>query len=162
MQVSSKQQRRALRRATRTQCHAVSSDDFELLGERVLDLSPRGMLVSCDMPVSLGESLIVSFETPGRDSVWLDAEAEITRIIYGYRQTDPGYCIGLRFTYLERIARGELLTRLSGLPPPIPQRRPPPRPAPEWSVPLRSSVVASPIVRVSPAYRGIPAGVFSA
>src|SRR5688572_9496093 len=98
---SANSQRRAVRRATRTRCQAVGETGFELLGEIALDLSPRGMLVACDAPAALGEPVLVSLLTPGRDPVWLDAEAEVARIVYGYRQGDAGYCIGLHFRYLE-------------------------------------------------------------
>jgi hypothetical protein len=123
MDSDSKRYRRAVRRAARTRCQAVATQGFRLLGERVLDLSPRGMLVACDESVSLGEQVIVSFRAPGAQALWMDAEAEIARIINGFRPADPGYCIGLDFTYFERGDRFELLSRLSGCPPPIPQRR---------------------------------------
>ncbi|HMI93525.1 MAG TPA: PilZ domain-containing protein [Polyangiales bacterium] len=117
-------QRRAMRRAARSRCQVVSRAEFELLGETALDVSPRGILLACDVPVALGERVIMSLSAPGPDEFWLDAEAEVARIVYGFRNGDPGYCAGLRFTYLERSARQELLTRLVGLPPPVPQRRP--------------------------------------
>lgn len=159
-------QRRAVRRAARTRCHAVSSEGFELLGERALDLSPRGMLVACDAPAALGEEVMVSFVAPGRESLWLDAEAEIARIIYGFREGDPGYCIGLRFTYFERSARHELLARLSGYPPPIPRRRPSAVRARCGISPAHigsdSAVLLRPVLRVSPAHGAVPAGTFRA
>jgi hypothetical protein len=143
----------------------VGEHGFELLGELALDLSPRGMLVACDAPAALGEPVLVSLLTPGRDPVWLDAEAEVARIVYGYRRGDRGYCIGLRFKYFERLARNELLSRLSGMPPPVPQRRPrPARSRVAWGVEmpvLQPPVVAAQMLRVSPARGAIPAGVFS-
>jgi hypothetical protein len=81
------------------------------------------MLVASDAPVELGERVIVSFRAPGSDQLWMDAEAELARVIQGYRPDDPGYCIGLDFTYFERSSREELLTRLAGVPPPVPSRR---------------------------------------
>jgi hypothetical protein len=151
-------QRRAMRRAVRTSCQAVSSAGFELIGERALDVSPRGMLVACDAPVALGEEVIVSLEIPGREPFWLDAEAEIARIVYGYRRGDPGYCAGLRFTYLERGARNELLARLAGVPPPVPQRRA----AAAQASSACSSVLLRPVMRVGQPSWVVPAGVFSA
>lgn len=115
--------RRAVRRAVRGRCHAVGTREFSLLGERMLDLSPRGMLVACDAPTGVGDDVVVSFRAPGSDGLWLDAEATVARIIEGLRPGDPGYCIGLDFTYFEKCSRDELLTRLAGLPPPVPQRR---------------------------------------
>lgn len=115
--------RRAVRRAVRGRCHAVASQEFSLLGERMLDLSPRGMLVACDAPARVGDDVVVSFRAPGFDGPWLDAEATVARIIEGLRPGDPGYCVGLDFTYFEKRSRDELLTRLAGFPPPVPQRR---------------------------------------
>jgi hypothetical protein len=155
-----KQQRRAMRRAAHIRCQAVSDRGFELLGERALDLSPRGMLLACDLPATLGEEVLVSFQTPGLHPLWLDAEAEIARIVNGYREGDPGYCLGLRFTYLERAARNELLARLAGVPPPLPQRR---MPARSTRIEQQShAVLVRSIFRVSPARGGFPAGVWSA
>jgi len=149
-------QRRAMRRAARAHCQVVSRAEFELLGETALDVSPRGILLACDVPVALGERVIMSLNAPGPDDLWLDAEAEVARIVYGFRNGDPGYCAGLRFTYLERAAREELLTRLVGMPPPIPQRRP--------GVRSRSGGDAVRMLftqRIGKPYP-VPAGVFSA
>lgn len=115
--------RRAVRRAVRTECQAVQLRAFQLFGERVLDLSPIGMLVKCDRRAMLGDEVIVSFRAPGANSPWFEAEAEVARVIRGCRASDHGYCAGLRFTYFEKSSRDELLTRLAGHPPPIPQRR---------------------------------------
>ncbi|HKU39255.1 MAG TPA: PilZ domain-containing protein [Polyangiales bacterium] len=116
-------QRRAVRRAVRTQCQAVERGEFRLFGERVLDLSPRGMLVSCDQPTRVGDDVVVSFKAPGAGELWLEAEAIVARLVHGQRIGDRGVCAGLDFTYFEKPARHELLARLAGLPPPIPQRR---------------------------------------
>ncbi|HEY2732903.1 MAG TPA: PilZ domain-containing protein [Polyangiales bacterium] len=115
-------QRRAVRRAIRTGCQVVG-DEFELISERVVDLSPRGMLVACGRTTRIGDDVIVSFRAPGRDGLWLDAEATVARIIRGERWGDAGYCAGLDFTYFEKHARQELLARLAGYPPPVPRRR---------------------------------------
>ncbi len=156
MQISLAQRgRRSIRRATRQDCQVVGSHDFELLGERQLDLSPCGMLIAGDAPAAVGEDIIVSFRTPGADDFWLDAEAEVARIVHGLRDGDPGYCIALRFTYFERAARNELLVRLAGHPPPVPRRRRP-------TISAADSVTQMPILRVASRYPCAPAGVFSA
>lgn len=159
---TARSQRRAVRRATRTRCHAVSSEAFELLGERVLDLSPEGLLLACDVPAALGEGLVVSFQTPGPDPIWMDAEAEIARIVYGFRRGDPGYCAGLRFTYFERAARGELLARLAGTPPPVPARRIASQCMRGTERAYVPEVVLQPILRIWPGRGRCPAGVFTA
>lgn len=114
-------ERRSLRRAVRASCQAVSLDGFRLVGERILDLSPRGLLLACDDRVEVGEEMVVSFRAP-RNGPYIDVEAEVARLVEGWRPEDPGYCAGLRFTSIAGSARGELLTRLAGLPPPVPRR----------------------------------------
>jgi hypothetical protein len=160
-------QRRAVRRAVRTHCQLVGVEEFRLLGERVMDLSPRGMLVACDRSTRIGADMMVSFKVPGRDELWLDAEAVVARIIEGQRFGDVGYCAGLDFTYFEKVARNELLTRLAGYPPPLPRRRL--RTAhervsgPYWAeaVQVRPIVTIQDKPRVAPpSVKRIPRGVF--
>lgn len=113
--------RRNVRRAVRTRCQAVALDAFRLVGERVIDLSEGGMLLACDGGVRVGDSMIVSFQAPHLAS-WFDAEAEVARVIGGYRPEDRGYCAGLRFTRLDGRAERLLRIALRGLPPPVPAR----------------------------------------
>lgn len=115
--------RKTVRRAVQTVCDAVALEGFRGIGKRVLDLSHRGMLIAGTGEVELGEEVIVSFAAPYLVNRWLDAEAEVCRVVQGRRPTDAGYAIGLRFTYVEREVKNELLTRLAGLPPPVPQRQ---------------------------------------
>lgn len=156
------QSRRAVRRAVRTRCTAVATREFTFLGERVLDLSPRGMLIACEGPAEIGDDVIVTFRAPGRDTLWMDAEAEVSRVIHGLREGDPGYCVALDFTYFEKSARNELLCRLAGTPPPIPQRRG--RELSRKSDLLELSVLVRPIINIF--HRGfgvgVPGGVFGA
>ena len=113
--------RRIARRALRTNCEAVGLDGFRLLGERVLDLSPYGMLLAADAEAKLGESVVVSFKAP-HSGQWIDADAEVARIVQGWRPWDPGYALGLRFTRISLAARIELREQLHGMPPPVPRR----------------------------------------
>jgi len=115
-------ERRSMRRVVRASCQAVALDEFRLIGDRILDLSPRGLLLACDTQVERGQELVVSFQAP-QGGPWIDVEAEVARVIEGWRPYDPGYAAGLRFTRIDRPARGELLSRLAGFPPPVPQRR---------------------------------------
>ena len=119
--LASQTKRRAVRRAIYTPCVAVATDGFRLVGQHVLDLSPRGMLVTCRAEVKVGDEVMVSFLPPG-DGLWMNAEAEITRLIRGLRVGDPGRCAGLVFKNLPGSKRGELLSRLAGIPPTIPHR----------------------------------------
>jgi len=132
---SARRRRRITRRDQRTRCQAVASRDFRLLGDRVLDMSPFGLLVAADDGADVGDEVIVSFRAPG-GSEWLDAEAEVVRIVEGWRPGDPGYCIGLRFTSIGLDSRMLLRERLHGVPPPVPQR------------PLRSDSPAAPAVNI--------------
>jgi len=116
-------QRRAVRRAVRTRCQAVDLAGFQLLGERVLDLSPRGMLIECRRQTRVGDAVLVSFRVPGAEDLWFDAEATVARVVAGQRCCDSGYGAGLEFTYFEKSCRHELLSRLAGYPPPVPKRR---------------------------------------
>jgi hypothetical protein len=119
--VALEKKRRALRRAVCVPCIAVSTDSYRLISQQVLDLSPRGMLVACNQTVSLGDEVFVSFLPPG-EGRWMNAQAEVTRLIPGLRTWDPGPSAGLVFTNLTIIKRGELLARLAGIPPTVPRR----------------------------------------
>ncbi len=114
-------QRKTVRRAVGTVCQAVTEEGFRLLGERVLDLSAEGMLLSSDQEPELGADVIVSFRAPGT-GIWLDAEAEVARIVRGRRRSDRARGIGLRFRSLDRVARAVLDASLRGHPPPVPAR----------------------------------------
>lgn len=118
----SARRRRIIRRAWRGRCSVISLRDFRMIGRRVMDVSPYGLLVAADSAVEPDERVLVSFEAPGGRQ-WFDAEARVARIVEGWRDGDPGYCMGLRFTHIPLSDRLELHQRLRGLPPPLPQRR---------------------------------------
>ena len=61
--------RRAVRRAYRADCQAVRLAGFRLVGDRILDLSPRGALIAIDRVVVPGEELLLSFRAPRRLSM---------------------------------------------------------------------------------------------
>ena len=111
--------RRTCRRALRSRCQAVALDGFRLLGERVLDISPYGLMVAADQEAKVGEQVVVSFQAKGE---WFDAVAEVARVIEGWRPWDPGYAVGLRFTEIGLPERLEQARRLRGLSQPAPAR----------------------------------------
>ena len=119
---SPRRRRRTLRHAARGRCQAVGLEGFRLLGERILDLSPMGMMVAADSEAAAGEDVMVSFKVPGTDR-WVDAEARIARVIEGWRPFDPGYAIGLQFTTIDLATRLMIRESLQGTPPPVPTRR---------------------------------------
>lgn len=116
--------RRDLRRPFRARCQAIRLDRFELVGERILDLSPDGALVACDREMRVGESVLLDFRMP-----WLGptvtVEARVERIVEGWRTGDPGYCAGVRFVDLELEERHELRSRLAPFPGLRPSRQHP-------------------------------------
>lgn len=135
--IHSDKSRRSTRRAIIVPCVAVATDGYRFIGHRILDLSPRGVLVTCGTNVQLGEELLISLRPPG-DGQWMNVEAEVTRIVQGYRSWDPGPCVGVRFKNLDISTRGELLARIAGIPPTIPRR------------PLRRSVSTYPCISPPP------------
>ncbi len=114
--------RRSTRRLVDLPCQAVAEEGFRLLGERVLDLSPEGMQVESRAQVRVGESVLVSFRAPHGDD-WMDAEAEVARVVRGQRGTDKGRSIGLRFTHQNLFDRVMLRERLKNIAPPVPARQ---------------------------------------
>lgn len=116
--------RRGARRTYRARCEAVRMTDLALVGEQILDLSPRGALLTCDRRMAEGQELVITFRSPwlGPDVVAL---GEVTRVVEGWRVGDPGYCAGLRFIDLPRDYRLELSERLAHLPLVVASRRHP-------------------------------------
>ena len=108
----------------RGRCQAVRTDRFELVGERILDLSSRGALLACDDQVSPGDELLLSFRAPWLGP-WVDVTAQVARVIEGWREGDPGYAAGLRFVSIEPGAQRDLGRRLELLPTRRAERRPP-------------------------------------
>jgi hypothetical protein len=100
-------QRRAVRRAAPIPCQVVELAGFSLLGERVIDLSARGMLVECTRKARVGDEVQVCFRVPGpaNDELWFDAEAVVARVVAGQRWCDDGLGAGIEFTYFEKSCR---------------------------------------------------------
>lgn len=113
--------RAALRRQVRVPCQIVEEASFSLLANECMDLSVQGMRVRAVMPAPVGTRVIASFRVPG-SSLYIDAEAEVVRILWGRRSLDGTSALGLRFLDLSRVDRAILAPRLKGLPPPAPER----------------------------------------
>ncbi|MEM1413558.1 MAG: PilZ domain-containing protein [Myxococcota bacterium] len=116
--------RGAIRRAVKTRCEVVAEQGFRLLATETSDVSDTGMLVPSPHGVALGEVVFISLRLPERIS-FIDAEAEVVRVIRGRRTTDRERSVGLRFTRLDPGDRALLVASLEGLPPPIPARKQP-------------------------------------
>jgi hypothetical protein len=113
--------RSALRRQVRLPCQIVEEDRFELLANECIDLSVRGMRVRAILPAPVGTRVLASFRVPG-SSLYLDLDAEVTRVIWGRRFNDRCAALGLRFVNLSPVDRAILGSRLAGMPPPVPAR----------------------------------------
>lgn len=107
--------RRGVRRPFVAYCDAVSLDGGRPLGNRLVDLSPRGALIAMNEQVAVGDRLLVSFQMPWLGPV-VHVKAVVERVIEGWRRGDPGYCAGVRFVGLKARDRLELSRRLKPLP----------------------------------------------
>lgn len=116
------QTRATVRREIAVQCVVTEQDGYQLVGQRVLDLSPGGMRVRSRIAVRPGQRVRVTFRSPGARGRWMQAEGEIVRVERGRRCTDAGYAAGVRFTELPAADREALARELEGLPPIIPRR----------------------------------------
>jgi len=116
--------RREMRRLVRLACRVRRMDDWRLLGDRTLDLSPEGMLVLSDERVHEGLDLVVSFQATELP-IWFDACAKITRVVEGRRPGDPGRALGVRFETLPAVSRLILRGFLRRHPLTLSQREPP-------------------------------------
>jgi len=99
----------------------VTDLGFILLGTEAMDISTDGLFLASDRVPRIGEELIVSFKVPGT-GMWLDAEAQVARIVRGRRRSDDTAGIGIRFQNMDAITRAILGASLDGHPPPIPSR----------------------------------------
>lgn len=96
--------RRETRRAVRLGCRVRRMEDWRLLGDRTLDLSPQGLLVLSDERVDEGTELVVSFQATELP-IWFDACATLTRVVEGRRPGDSGRAFGVRFETLPAVSR---------------------------------------------------------
>jgi hypothetical protein len=107
--------RKTTRHVVRTRGQIVDLESFKLIGDRFLDVSAQGCLVACDRGVIRGQRMLMSFRLPS-SGLWFDAEGEIVRVVEGWRDGDPGYAAGVRFTDFDRRVRLELGVDLRELP----------------------------------------------
>ncbi len=114
-------ERRAVRRAHSISCQVVREEDFRLVGETAIDVSPHGMLIKLRSDVEVGEKLVVTFRTTDF-GIWFDSEATVRRIVHGRRPTDAGPAFGISLDSLSNVHRFILKGALKNIPPPIPKR----------------------------------------
>jgi hypothetical protein len=107
--------RQEIRRSIRLGCRVRRIDDWRLLGDRAVDLSPEGMLVLSDERVDEGAGLVVSFQATVLP-IWFDTCATVTRIVEGRRPSDQGRALGVHFDTLPHVSRLILRGFLYNLP----------------------------------------------
>lgn len=103
--------KRPVRRSVVLGCQAVRERDFKQIARRIVDLSDDGMLVSADVPVLTGESVIVTFQT-ALAKAWVDVEGVVVRVLHGRRRGDTGLRLGLLFQHVDVVSRARLSSEL--------------------------------------------------
>jgi hypothetical protein len=101
----------------------VRERDFSLVADRVMDLSASGALVGPADPALTGERILVSFRIP-RSTVWIDAEATVTRVVHGRRPGEFSRSLAIQFDELEPLPRFMLQEALRVVPPCPPKSAP--------------------------------------
>lgn len=106
---------RPTRRTVRIPCSVVRERDFQLVADRILNLSIEGLLAGPADPTLTGEKLIISFQVP-RSAYWVDVEAIVTRVVHGRRPGEHTRALGIEFEGLGRWAKFVLERNLRRLP----------------------------------------------
>ena len=109
---------RSTRHSVRLECQVVRERDFQLIADRIVNLSASGLVVSPADPALTGERLIVSFKIP-HSSHWVDAEAVVARVVHGRRPGEYTRALALELENVEEIPQ-MILSRALGRCPPAP------------------------------------------
>jgi PilZ domain len=117
-----KAQRRSTRRSVRLECQVVRERDFQLVADRIVNLSESGLMVSPADPALTGERLIVSFRIP-HSGYWVDAEAIVARVVHGRRPGEHTRALALELENVEEIPQMLLARALQRCPPSPPGHR---------------------------------------
>ncbi|HYQ42415.1 MAG TPA: PilZ domain-containing protein [Polyangiaceae bacterium] len=123
MRRSTKTPRGTSRHTVKIACQVVRERDFRLVADRMVDLSATGALVGPADPALTGERILVSFRIP-RSSVWIDAEATVTRVVHGRRPGEFSRSLAIEFDDLEAFPRFMLEEALRSVPPAPPKSAP--------------------------------------
>jgi len=123
MRRSPKTPRNSSRHTVKIECQVVRERDFRLLADRTMDLSASGALVGPADPALTGERILVSFRIP-RSSLWIDAEATVTRVVHGRRPGEYTRSLALEFDDLEVLQSFMLKDALRSVPPAPPKSAP--------------------------------------
>ena len=123
MRRSPKTPRGSSRHTVKIACQVVRERDFSLIADRVVDLSATGARVGPADPALTGERIWVSFRIP-RSTLWVDAEATVTRVIHGRRPGEFSRSLAIEFDDLEPLPRFMLEQALRIVPPAPPKSAP--------------------------------------
>lgn len=104
---------RSARQGSKLICQVVRERDFQLVADRVVDLSASGARVAPADPVLTGERVILSFQNSRGG--WVDADATVARVIHGRRSGEHTRSLGLAFEELDPSSRSALHEALSTL-----------------------------------------------
>jgi hypothetical protein len=110
--------RRSARHSVKLVCQVVRERDFQLVADRVVNLSSTGLFVSPADPALTGERLIVSFQIP-HSGYWVDAEATVARVVHGRRPGEFTRGLALELENVDEIPQ-MILGRALGRCPPAP------------------------------------------
>lgn len=113
---------RPTRHSVRLACQVVRERDFQLIADRIVNLSETGLLVSPADPALTGERLIVSFQIP-HSGYWVDAEATVARVVHGRRPGEYSRCLALELDNVDAIPQMLLARALRRCPPAPPGHR---------------------------------------
>jgi hypothetical protein len=100
----------------------VRERDFQLVADRIVNLSETGLVVSPADPALTGERLIVSFQIP-HSGYWVDAEAIVARVVHGRRPGEHTRGLALELENVEEIPKLLLGRALQRCPPSPPGHR---------------------------------------
>lgn len=114
--------RRSTRHSVRIECQVVRERDFQLVADRIVNLSATGLMVSPADPALTGERLIVSFQIP-HSGHWVDAEATVARVVHGRRPGEHTRGLALELENVEEIPKMLLGRALRRCPPSPPGHR---------------------------------------
>ncbi len=118
-----KSPRQSSRHTVRIECQVVRERDFTLIADRVVDLSSSGALVGPADPALTGERILVSFRIP-RSTVWVDADATVSRVVHGRRPGEFSRALAIEFDGLDAQPRFMLEQALRVVPPAPPKSAP--------------------------------------
>jgi hypothetical protein len=119
---SVKAHRGSTRHSVKLACQVVRERDFQLVADRIVNLSSTGLFVSPADPALTGERLIVSFQIP-HSGQWVDAEATVARVVHGRRPGEFTRGLALELENVEEIPHMILGRALRRCPPSPPGHR---------------------------------------